>query len=681
VRVGFDIGGTFTDVIVLGENGELHVAKVLSLLERVGDDIAACVEDVGGAQDVSGFVHGTTIASNAVIEGSTAKTGLLTTQGFRDELEMRGQRRPNIYDVAWNRLPPLVPRRLRLEVKERILGDGQVEQPLELESAAQAITKLLDEGVDAIAVCLLNAYLKADHERELGALIGRLAPEMTVCLSSDIHPEIREYERTSTTVINASLVPVVTKYLDRLEAQLSHLSSRLLIMQSNGGIMSSAMARERPALMIESGPAAGVLAAGRLAEENGWDRILSFDMGGTTAKACLIENGVPLEKLGGEVGGSATMATRLFGAGGHVLRVPWLDIVEVGAGGGSLAWVDEGGALRVGPQSAGAEPGPACYGRGGTQATVTDANVVLGFMNPGAIAGDTLSLDAGAARHVIERDIAGPLGLDVFDAAYGITQVANATMKRALRAVSTERGRDPREYTLLSFGGAGPMHAAALADSLGLTSIRIPPHSGLFSALGLLLADYRQDYIKSVALPLSQVTPEDIQSLLDDIEAQAHNALLAQGVARDTIRYERQVDLRYGYQVSELAVVLGPRDADMCARLRSDFNVAHLTAFGYQRDDEVELVNLRVRALAPASQTRFADLDMSAMGGKRSQRSAYFGREHGHLDTPVVQRAALGAPLAGPAIVEEPDTTVVVPPTWIVAREANNTLAMYKDGR
>src|SRR5581483_2281242 len=419
MRVGFDIGGTFTDVIVLKDDGKIETAKVLSLLERVGDDIVACIRHSGASGQIDNFVHGTTIASNAVIEGTTAATGYITTRGFRDDLEMRGERRPNIQDPQWVRTPPLVARRLRLELSERILGDGTVERPLNVEEARQVIRALAEQKVEAIGVCLINSYLNPTHEQEIAKLIlDELGPKVVVCLSSEVYPQIREYERASTTVINASLIPVVDRYLNRLEHQLSTYSNRLLVMQSNGGIMSSELARQKPAFMIESGPAAGVLAAARMAKEAGLDRVLSFDMGGTTAKACLIENGLPSEKAAGEIGSGGNVSTHQFYKGGHALRVPSLDIVEVGAGGGSLAWIDGGGALRVGPHSAGAEPGPACYGRGGTKPTVTDANVVNGYMNPQVIAASTMRIDRDAAWEAIATHVAQPLGLGTYEAAY-----------------------------------------------------------------------------------------------------------------------------------------------------------------------------------------------------------------------------------------------------------------------
>lgn len=683
MRVGFDIGGTFTDVIVLGDDGRLTTAKVLSLLDRVGEDIVACVQRSAPNAKVESFVHGTTIGSNAVIENKTAVTGLITTRGFRDELEMRGQKRPNIYDVSWDRLPPLVPRSLRLEVRERILGDGSIEQPLDPQETLAVIRKLLEAHVEAIAVSFINAYLNPVHEQQVGRLLAEVAPKMVVCLSSDIHPEIREYERTSTTVINASLIPVVDQYLNQLEKHLAAYSDRLLIMQSNGGIMTSQGARKRPAYMIESGPAAGVLAAARLASETALDQVLSFDMGGTTAKACLIENGVPLEKSGGEVGGGATMTTRLFGGGGHALRVPSLDIVEVGAGGGSVAWIDDGGALRVGPHSAGAEPGPVCYGRGGQEPTVTDANVVLGYMNPEAIAGATLKIDRSAAWEAVERNIAAPLKLEVLPAAYGITQVANSTMMRALRAVSTERGRDPRGFTLIAFGGAGPIHAVALAESLGIVRVQIPLFPGLFSALGLLLADYRHDYLRSVAAPLKAVEPSAILRQFEELEAAAREELLQEGVAREAIRCERQVDLKYGYQVSELTLPMPAEGnpAELLDQLAQIFTEAHRQAFGYDQDAPIELVNLRLRALASAGRLRFSDLvaRVSSEKSDRSQsRQAYFGPTHGSLVTQVLSRADITGAVSGPLIVEEPDTTVVVPPGWTVQRDGQGNLILHK---
>jgi len=695
VRVGFDIGGTFTDVIIRGDDGRIFTSKVLSILDRVGEDVASAVRPLARRDQIENFVHGTTVASNAVIEGTTARTALITTRGFRDELEMRGQRRPNIYDVNWERLPALIPRSLRLEVNERILGNGSIEQPLDLEQARSTIEQLLTEQIEAIAVCLINSYLNPVHERQLARLLAEVAPRTVICLSSDIHPEMKEYDRASTTAINASLVPVLDRYLNRLEQTLSPLSSRILVMQSNGGIMSAQAARRRPAYVIESGPAAGVLAAARLAAECGLDKVLSLDMGGTTVKACLIENGKPLEKPGGEVGAGVN-ATRLFGGGGHIVRVPSIDIVEAGAGGGSIAWLDDSGALRVGPRSAGAEPGPVCYGHGGTEPTVTDANVVLGYMNPAAIAGATLEIHHDAAAAAIERQLASPLGLGLLEVAYGITQVANSAMTRVLRAVSTERGRDPRGFTLLAFGGAGPIHAAALAENMGISRLIVPLYPGLFSALGLLLADYRHDYIAAVATPVASVRTDEILARFEQLKERARSEIIAEGVDPSAIRFEQQVDLKYGYQMYEMTLPFPDEmDSNLVATLARLFTDAHNRAYGYYRDDPIELMSVRLRALAPAAAFTFADLaghyseesnqaapqsaGFAHEGGRQPERQAFFGSSHGLLSTPLCSRFALTGPEQGPIIIEEPDTTVVVPPKWTVQRDRFGNLVLTRE--
>ena len=686
MRVGFDIGGTFTDVIVLRDDGKIETAKVLSLLDRVGEDIVARVRQSGATGHVDNFVHGTTIASNAVIEGTTAATGYITTRGFRDDLEMRGERRPNIQDPQWIRTAPLVARRLRLELSERILGDGTVERPLNVEETRHVIRALAAQNVEAIGVCLINSYLNPAHEQEVAKLIhAELGAQVVVCLSSDIYPQIREYERASTTVINASLIPVVDRYLNRLEQQLANYSNRLLVMQSNGGIMSSELARQKPAFMIESGPAAGVLAAARLAKEAGFDKVLSFDMGGTTAKACLIEGGLPSEKAAGEIGSGGNVSTHQFYKGGHALRVPSLDIVEVGAGGGSVAWIDGGGALRVGPHSAGAEPGPVCYGRGGTKPTVTDANVVNGYMNPHAIAASTMRIDRQAAWEAITKQVAEPLGLKTYEAAYGMTQIANAAMMRALRAVSTERGRDPRDYTLVSFGGAGPIHAAALAEEMEMTKVLIPVFPGLFSALGLLLADYRHDYIRSVVTPLADIQPTRIAALYEEMQQVAREAMQREGVPGEHIRFEPYIDLKYGYQLQELTIPFPDTEStnSLLVKLALLFRAAHEQAFGYHTEDPIEVVSVRLRALATVGDLKFSELaakmvPATTAATRNEPREAFFGPQHGLLKTTVTRRADISGMQFGPLIVEEPDTTVVVPPGWQVSRDSYGSLVLSK---
>jgi N-methylhydantoinase A len=684
MRVAFDIGGTFTDVIALGRDKRIHTAKVLSLLDRVGEDIVACIKGLRSNEAVENFVHATTTASNAVIERKTAPTGLITTRGFRDVLEMMNQKAPSLADVNWERLPPLVPRRLRLEVAERILADGSIEHRLDRAGAREAIETLIAAQVEAIAICLINSYVNPIHEQELGRMVRQAAPRTVVCLSSQVHPECREYERTSTTVINASLVPVVNRYLDRLEKHLAPYSRRLLIMQSNGGTMTAEMARQRPMFMVESGPAAGVLAAARLAAELGLANVLSFDMGGTTAKACLIQNGQPLEKAGGEVGGGVA-AVNVHGTG-YALRAPTLDIVEVGAGGGSIAWIDGAGALRAGPISAGAEPGPACYGRGGTQPTVTDANVVLGYMNPERIADGTLRIDRQAAIDAIQKHVAGPLGLPLLEAAHGIVEVANAAMMRALRAVSTERGHDIRQMTLVAFGGAGPIHAAALCESVGIGRVAIPPYPGLFSALGLLLANSRLDYIRSVERQIADVSAPEVAQLYHEMEEQARREFGEQGLPVGEVAFERSVDLRVGFMRDELTLPFPPQAATDLALLERAFRDAHRHEFGFEGEGELHVVNLRLRAKSASGHMSFADAVAAAAGappmrrGKGSAvRQAYFGRQHGSVDTRVVSRDEIAACMPGPIIIEEPDTTVTVPPGWSVERGRFDTLILTRE--
>jgi len=677
LRVAFDIGGTFTDVVIAGANGRLFTYKILTLPDSIGADVGRCVADALGQQSgshVASLVHGTTIASNAVLEGKGAITGLLTTKGFRDELEIRRLGRPGVYDVFWQRTPPLIPRRRRLEVNERMMVNGEVDTPLDINDVREALRVLRNQGVEAIAVSFLHSYVNPAHEQQATALVRELMPEVMACASSEVLPEIREYERTSTTALNAYLMPVVNRYLNQLETQLRQYHPSLLIMQSNGGVMTAEHARRRPVHMIESGPAAGVLAAASLARELGLSQAVSFDMGGTTVKACLIENGQPVETAEGEVGAGINIAGRLSKGAGYALRVPAYDIAEVGAGGGSLAWVDEGGALRVGPRSAGAVPGPACYGRGGTAPTITDADVVLGYMNPEKIAGGTVPIDAAAARSAIEKDLCARLGLTAQTAAYGVQRVANATMMRAIRAVTTERGRDPREFSLIAFGGAGPIHAAELAASLGIGRVYVPLFPGLFSALGLLLADLRYDYVQSVPGRLDAVDPTALLHEFDALAARVREEVFREEISPAGVQLERFIDLRYARQSSELTLKVPEAIAasDLPRVLSESFHAEHERTYGYRREsDPIAIVSLRLKATAPARSVGFGELGESfarTVDGSyvpEVTRHAYFGPQHGECETRILRRSDLaGNTLAGPLIVEEFDTTVVIPPGW-----------------
>src|SRR5579871_2220925 len=471
LRVAFDVGGTFIDVVIAAAQGPILTYKILALPETIGPDVGRCVRDAmtrRNSRSVARMVHATTVASNTVLEGKGAVTGLICTRGFRDLTEIRGLQRPAIYDIFWDRVPPLVPRRRRLEVTERIMADGSVRTPLDEGELRGALAGLRAQGTEAVAVCFLHSYINPEHERRAMALVRELMPGVDACSSAEVLPEIREYPRASTTILNAYLMGAVNGYLGKIERELSQYGRDILIMQSNGGIMTAAHARRFPVRMIESGPAAGVLAAASLARECDLPKVVAFDMGGTTVKACLIENGEAAESNESEVGAGINTASHLMKGAGYALRVPAYDIVELGAGGGSIARIEEGLLMRVGPLSAGAVPGPACYGRGGVEPTVTDANVVLGYMNPEAIAGGTVPIEAAAARAAIDAHLGRQLGVAPSAAALGVHRVVNATMARAIRSVTSERGRDPREYTMVAFGGAGPIHAAALAADIGI---------------------------------------------------------------------------------------------------------------------------------------------------------------------------------------------------------------------
>lgn len=677
MRVAFDVGGTFIDVVIAADGAPILTYKILTLPDTIGQDVGRCVEDAlarSAAGGISRMVHGTTVGSNTVLEGKGSVTGLICTRGFRDLIEIRGGQRPAIYDIFWERVAPLVPRRRRMEITERTLWNGEVRTPLDEDEVRRALHRLREQGTQAVAVSFLHSYANPEHERRAIALVHEIMPEADTCASAEVLPEIREYPRTSTTVLNAYLMGAVNGYLEKLETELGRYGREILIMQSNGGIMTAAHARRYPVRMIESGPAAGVLAAASLAREAGLPKVVAFDMGGTTVKACLIENGAAAETNESEVGAGMNTAGHLFKGSGYALRVPAYDIVELGAGGGSIARVEQGLLMRVGPQSAGAVPGPACYGRGGTQPTVTDANVVLGYMNPNRIAGGTVAIDFNAASAAIDIHLGRPLGLTPAAAAHGVHRVVNATMARAIRSVTSERGRDPREYTIVAFGGAGPIHAAELAQDIGIGRVYVPLYPGLFSSLGLLFADLRYDGVKTVLTRLDRLDGATLRRHCEELVDDLRQRLVREAGAAE-INFERSVELRYLRQDSELSFKMPDdvADGELCGWLQREFHPEHQRNFGYRRDsDPILAVSVRVRAIAPARSVAVRDLAASFETTARAAaatpsytRRAYFGPRAGEMSARVVTRANLleGA-LAGPAIIEEFDTTVVIPPDW-----------------
>ncbi len=678
-RAGADIGGTFTDIVLLGADRSVRTLKVLSTPDDFGRAIVSSLRsfltEAGlPPSAITEIDHGTTVATNAILEKKGARVGLLTTRGFRDVLEIRRVRLPVLYDLTWQKPEPIVPRERRMEVPERVGADGEVREPLDLDAAREALETLKSKGVDALAVCFLHSYVRPDHEQAVGRLAAEYFPE--VSLSCEVLPELREYERTASTVVDAYVKPVVSRYLQGLRSGLdrSGIDAPLLVMQSSGGLVSGPGAASRPVRIIESGPAAGVIAAAAAGRAGGFENLIAFDMGGTTAKASIIERGEIHLSPEYEVGSDVSQASRLIKGGGHLIRIPAVDIAEVGAGGGSIAWIDPGGVLRVGPESAGAVPGPACYRLGGELPTVTDANVVLGYLNPAYLCGGELQLDAQRARQAVQAHVASPLGLSMTEAAEGIHRIANATMQRAIRSVSIERGRDPRDFALIAFGGSGPVHAAGLARDLDIARIVIPPHPGLFSALGLLAANIEQLYTRSVLTDLLRIDERRADTILSEMAARAELDLAGEGFDRGRMELTRFADLRYRKQISELMLPLpeGPLGPAALARLAEDFHREHERTYGYAiRDERVELVAFKVRARGARSNG--VDVPWRSLADTRAvaraDRSVYFGSGFGRVQTPVIGRANLAdRPVPGPLVVEEYDSTVVVPPGWNARR-------------
>ena len=681
-RVGADIGGTFTDLVLLDQDGTLHTKKVPSTVdayeEAIVDGLASVFEATDVTADsVSEVLHGTTVASNAILEHKGAKAGLITTKGFRDVLEIRTLRMPRLYDLHWEKPPALVERYLRLDVDERINNRGKVEKALDLAEVERVVQKLLDEQVETIAVCLINSYANGDHERSIKGVIERLAPDLPLSISVEVLPEISEYHRTSTTVINAYVMPIVGHYLRALSTRLrdSAIAAPLLLMQSNGGLISAEVAERKPANIIESGPAGGVVGAQALAQKLDLPDIITFDMGGTTAKASMVEGGQYTRSLDYQVGGGIMGGSRLMTGAGYHLKVPAIDLAEVGAGGGSIVWIDAGGSLQIGPQSAGAMPGPVCYGMGGEEPTVTDANVILGYLNPKFLVGGELKLQAEKGRAVFQERIAEPMELDLAHAAYGAHQIAISNMIRAIRAISSERGRDPRAYALFAFGGNGPLFAAGMAKALSMRRIVVPPHPGLFSSFGLLYADVEHHYSRSMMQVLRDATPEALDDIWGGLEQEARAQLEVDGYRQDQVEVRRSANMHYKGQIYELTVPApdGDFSDEKIAALEEAFGQEHERTYGHRAGPEepVMLVNAQLVGRAIPDHPPVPDLLKSAdiAMGDIGSRQAYFGPEQGWLDATVLSRNDLASRRAGPLIVEEYDATCLVPPDASAERD------------
>ncbi|MFI5608872.1 hydantoinase/oxoprolinase family protein [Amycolatopsis sp. NPDC051903] len=668
LRVGVDIGGTFTDLSVLDAAGVVAVGKVLTTHREPARAVAEGLVEVFSRAgldfgDVEQLVHGTTLVTNALIERKGARTALLATAGFRDVLEMRREHRYELYDLRLELPEPLVPRYLRFDVPERILADGTVHTRLDEDYVARLGRELDARGIDAVAVCFLHSFTDPGHERRAAEVLARVAPRLRVALSSDVVPEIREFERTSTTVANVYVQDLAQRYLADLARRLHDLGVRPAphIMLSHGGIATVETAGKYPIRILESGPAGGALAATAFGTGAGEPDLLAFDMGGTTAKLCLVADGAPLVTHEFEVG----REYRLLPGSGLPVKVPVTDMIEIGVGGGSIARVNSLGLLTVGPDSAGSEPGPVCYGRGGTEPTVTDADLLLGYLDPAYFLGGGMALDVEAAREAVRSKIAEPLGVGVEEAAWGIHTSVNEDMANAARVHAVERGKDPAKLPMYTFGGAGPVHGAGVARALGAPTVVAPPAAGVLSALGFLTAPLAFDFVRSARAAVLDLSWADVDALFAEMEAEGAALLRESGVDGAGATHARVAEMRYAGQGYEIRVPVRATAGTWPDALIADFTDGYRSL--YRRSGPpvaVEVLNWRVVSSAPAPEVSLR-LKESASGSWRGgTRPAYFPDAGGFVDTTVVDRYRLrpGDQVDGPAIVQERESTVVVPP-------------------
>ena len=663
VQIGVDIGGTFTDIAVLDEDtGQITIAKVAS---RRGDPGGALIDAVGRGSElaevdpnnVTMLVHGTTIVTNAVLENNLSRTALVTTEGFRDVLEIGRHFRPDMYDLLQDKLQPIIPRERRFCISERTTSDGEIIQELELGAMDRLCEEISDRKYEAVAICFLNSYVNPSNEATVRDWLRQRLPGIYVSASFDVCREIREFERMSTVALNAAAMPLVAEYLSEIETRVGAVlhNASALLMQSNGGSLTLSAAQAYPARMIKSGPAGGALAVQRIAKATAHPRLLGVDMGGTSTDISLIHNGDVRMTTEGAIGE-------------HPVKLPMIEINTIGAGAGSIAWLDGAKGLHVGPRSAGSEPGPVAYGRGGTEPTVTDASLVLGRLHPDRFAGGQMILDLEAARQAITDKTAKPRGLSVEEAAAGIIRIANANMEKAIRVSSAEKGYDPRNITLVAFGGAGPMHAAALAKAVSIPTVLVPNQPGVFSAVGLVMADIRHDFVESRILRRQQMTAESLGPLYAALEQSADEALTEDGIPPGDRQLRRSADLRYVGQAYEVNVPApdGVLDGAAIEATVQRFHELHQQLYAHNHPDKaVEFVSGRVAAIGLTSAPPLKKLERGGRAAPpREGRPVYFEESGGFVDTDVVDRGTLGpgSTLTGPAIVEQVDSTTVIHP-------------------
>ncbi|MCW4012264.1 MAG: hydantoinase/oxoprolinase family protein [Candidatus Bathyarchaeota archaeon] len=670
-RVSVDVGGTFTDLVALDEEtGEVINIKTPSVPKNPEKGVVNAVEAFLGSHDADSvrmIGHATTIATNALfgqVDLDLPRTGLVTTKGFKDVIEIGRQRRAEVYNLFFERPPMLVKRRHRYEVEERIRHDGVVEQSISGSELDSVISRLSSDGVESVAVGLINSYANTVHEERVKQAIKERL-DVYVTASHEISNEYREYERFSTAVVNAVLMPVIHKYINQLEENLASLGLRtqLYVMQSNGGLAKSNVVSRKPATIVESGPAAGVIAAAWLGEQTGVKNIISFDMGGTTAKAGTVRGKIPEVVPEYEVAGKIHMG-RLVKGSGYPVRFPFIDLAECSAGGGTIAEVVNG-ALMVGPMSAGAVPGPACYGRGGVEATITDANLLLGRLNPGNLLDGAMDIHPGLAADAYKR-LGSELGIGSEEAAVSVIRIANSMMSKILRIVSVERGYDPRDFALVAFGGAGPMHVCALAEELEINNVLVPPNPGMFSALGLLTADLFHDYSRPVLSDVTEVDADNVEMLFKEMLEEGRDTLDSEDVPRSNQSYKRTLDMRYRGQGFELNIETEtPFKLESINKAVRDFHAKHTEVYGYAEEDEpVEVVNTKLRVIGLLESPHMKTGELTGLAEPRETRRVFFETDDNWHDVGIYDRSKLGAEAVGPAIIEQYDSTTVIYPDW-----------------
>jgi N-methylhydantoinase A len=689
LRIGIDVGGTFTDFLVTREGHDPKIFKVLSTpedpslglidgLTEIAADLGLSLNELG--QTIDTIVHGTTVTTNAVLTTNGAKTGLITTEGVRDALEMRRGIREEQYNNRYTNVPPLVPRYLRLPVRERLDYRGGTLAPLNLEDVSKAIELLKENQVAAVAICFMNSFANAEHENQAAALVRSEMPDAYLTVSADLLPSIRFYDRVSTTVLNSYVGPKLSFYLDNLRKRLGDIGfdGVLLIMQSNGGVMSPEVARRDAALTLLSGPAAGPRAGLEHARVQGQNSCITVDMGGTSFDAALVRDGAPIVVTEGEINR-------------YRIALPMLGIVTIGAGGGSIGWIDEGGLLRMGPQSAGADPGPACYGKGGSHPTSTDADLVLGYLDPNFFAGGKLKLDAAAAKKAISEKIAAPLGLSMLGAAAGMYRVVNTNMAQGVREITIKRGYDPREFPMVVAGGAGPLHACSICQELEIPMFIVPRESSIFCAAGMLMSDLQHDFVRSFVTMLDDIDLEQLTRVVDGMMEEGTKLLTIENIPDDHRQFSLNFDCRYQKQYHEVSVSV-PLDvmrSGELAAITPAFHAEHNRMYGYSLEEQetpIELINVRLRALGvtekPSSAPEaFAGEDPES--ARKGEREIYLP-ETGEIErVPVFDGHATrhGNLIPGPAIVEQVNTTLFLSPSFDCRCDSRGSFVVYSKGR